>query len=116
MTATAISNRLQHGGRDGDQARPDKAALIRETHAVFARFGVRVSHDRVTKLVGTYIRRVHANGYAFADYIAAQVAVSEVQRQVVSDELRKVVSYADPTGETAVANVVRVRSGGGRNG
>lgn len=109
MTDTAISNRLQHGGRDGDQARPEKAALIRETHAVFARFGVRVSHDRVIKLVQVYIRLVRPNGYSFADYIATQVAMTEVQRQLVADELRKVVSYADPTGETAAGNVDRSR-------
>lgn len=52
---------------------------------------------------------VAVEGVPFADYIATQVAVSEVQRQVVSDELRKVVSYADITGETAVNNVIRSR-------
>lgn len=113
MTATAISNRMQHGVRDGDQACPDKAALIRETHAVFARFGVRVSHDRVIKLVGTYIRRVRPNGYDFAEYIATQVAMTEVERQLVADELRKVITYADPTGERAVNNVRRAQQGGG---
>lgn len=53
------------------------------------------------------MHRVQGNGYDFGDYIATQVAVSEMQRQVIADELRKVVSYADPTGETATRNVLK---------
>jgi len=57
------------------------------------------------------MHRVQGNGYDFGDYIATQVAVSEMQRQVIADELRKVVSYADPVGERAVSNVLRASGG-----
>ncbi len=109
MTATAPSpTRMFHEVRGGEQARLEPDRLIRETHAVFDRFGVPVSPGRVIKLVRTYVRHVQENGFvAFGDYIDTQVAMSEMQRRVVADELRKVTAYVDSTGERAVRNVLR---------
>jgi len=108
MTATARSHaRMFHEVRDGEQARLSPDDLIRETHAAFDRLGVPVSPGRVIKLVRTYVRRVQGSGLAFGDYLDTQVALSEVQRRVVADELGRVVSYVDKTGETAVRNVMR---------
>ena len=107
MTATAPSpTRMFHEVRGGEQARLEPDRLIRETHAVFDRFGVPVSPGRVIKLVRTYVRHVQGNGFvAFGDYIATQVA-SEMQRRVVADELRRCTAYVDPVGEQAVRNVL----------
>ncbi len=107
MTATTLpATRMFHEVRDRDRPCLDAGTLIRETHAVFDRFGVQASPGRVIKLVRTYVRRVQNNGIGFADYLA-QVAVGEHQRRLVSDELRRVTAYVDPTGESAVNNVVR---------
>jgi len=103
---TLPTARMFHEARDQDQARHDPDHLIRETHAVFDRFGVQVSPGRVIKLVRTYVRRVQGDGVVFADYLA-QVAVGEHQRRLVADELSRVTAYVDPTGESAVNNVVR---------
>jgi len=106
MTAPALpAARMFHEARDQDQARLDPDHLIRETHAVFNRCGVSVSPGRVIKLVRTYVRRVQNTDIGFADYLA-QVAVGEHQRRLVADELRRVTAYVDPTGESAVNNVV----------
>ncbi len=103
---TLPTTRMHDEVRDGDQARLDPDRLIRETHAVFNRCGVSVSPGRVIKLVRTYVRRAQGDGVVFADYLA-QVAVGEHQRRLVADELRRVTAYVDPTGESAVNNVVR---------
>ncbi len=107
MTTPALpATRMFHEVRDQDQARLDPDHLIRETHAVLNRCGVSVSPGRVIKLVRTYVRRVQGDGIGFADYLA-QVAVGEHQRRLIADELRRVTAYVDPTGESAVNNVVR---------
>ena len=102
---TLPTTRMHDEVRDQDQARLDPDHLIRETHAVFNRCGVSVSPGRVIKLVRTYVRRVQNTDIGFADYLA-QVAVGEHQRRLVADELRRVTAYVDPTGESAVNNVV----------
>ncbi len=106
MNARSRPTRMFHEVRDGEQARLEPDRLIRETHAVFDRSDVPVSPGRVIKLVRTYVRHVQGNGLAFADYLA-QIAVGEHQRRLVTDELRKVTAYVDPTGERAVNRVLR---------
>ncbi len=108
MTATARSRtRMFHEVRDGEQTRLEPDRLIREAHAVFDRLGVPVSPGRVIKLVRTYVRRMQDSGLAFGDYIDQQVAMSEVQRRAVADELHRVTAYRDPVGERAVNNVLK---------
>ncbi len=108
MRAAAPSpTRMFHEVRDGEQARLSPDYLIRKAHAAFDRLGVPVSPGRVLKLVRTYVRNVQGTGLAFDDYIDTQVTVSEMQRRVVADELRKVTAYVDPVGERAVRNVLK---------
>ncbi len=62
-------------------------------------------------MVQNYERRAQRYGFDFGKFIANQVVLSEHQRRVVADELRRVTAYVDTTGERAVNNVMR---GGGQ--
>ena len=73
----------------GDHARPELA--LADAHAALADCGITISPGRVRKLLKGY-RRCN-QGQDFGRYVA--------------DELRRVITYRDQTGETAVNNVVR---------
>ena len=111
MTVTPIikNHRRNYGSAEvARESRPQVAErLLRDTRTTLDRFGINWSPSKASRVVRVYMHRVQGNGYDFGDYIATQVAVSEMQRQVIADELRKVVSYADPTGEQATRNVLK---------
>lgn len=97
-----------HGGRTGTTARPQTVeTLVREAGRVLASRGVSVSRSKVSSLVRAYLHKAQPGGHSFADYIAANVPMHAAQRQRVAEDLRRVISYADPTGETAASNVDR---------
>jgi hypothetical protein len=89
-----------HGG-------PDRDRLITAAHAVLGNCGFMVSASRVRRLVCDYERNAQGYGYDFGGFIANSVAPGDRRRVVVAQELRRVVSYSDPTGETAVRHVLR---------
>ncbi len=98
IVATSTSN--WNGG-------PQRDRLIAAAHAALANRGVQMSASKVRRMVQMYEHQAQRYGYDFSDYIDTQVALSEVQRRVVADELGRGVSYVDKTGETAVRNVMR---------
>jgi len=103
MTATAVvasSTGSWNGG-------PERDRLITAAHAVLSNCGVELSYTKVRRMVQNYERRAQRYGFDFGKFIANQVVMSEHQRRVAADELRKVTAYADKTGETAVNRVLR---------
>jgi len=104
------NNRRTVSAEASGQGRPQSVEqLTRETGDALARFGVNWSRSKVSRVVRTYLHQVAPNGFPFDRYVLNKVTV-HVQRQAeLADELRKVVSYADPTGETAAGNVDRSR-------
>jgi len=111
MSRTAVigtHRRIDGSAETGGESRPNSVErLTAETRAVLDRFGVHWSGSKTSRVVRAYVRTVQGNRSAFADYVAKQIVVSEHQRRVVADELRKVTAYVDTTGESAVNNVVR---------
>lgn len=107
MTTAELPSIRRNHERRGPYTGQTTSEMTNVIAATFARFGVKVSPSRVSRMVRSYVATVQHNGVDFADYVANQVALTEMQRRVVSDELRRVVCYSDPTGETAVANVMR---------
>ncbi len=73
----------------GDHARPE--LTLADAHAALAERGITMSPGRVRKLLKNY-RRCN-QGQDFGRY--------------VTDELRRVITYRDQTGETAVRRVMR---------
>ena len=86
---------------------PQRDRLIVAAHAVLFKCGVQMSRSRVRRTVQMYERQAQRYGFDFGRYLDTQVAMSEIQRRVVADELRKVTAYVDSTGERAVRNVLR---------
>jgi len=86
---------------------PQRDRLITAAHAVLSNCGVELSSTKVRRMVQNYERRAQRYGLDFGKFIANQVVMSEHQRRVVADELRKVTAYVDSTGERAVRNVLR---------
>jgi len=107
------NHRRSYGSAEtGGESRPQSVErLTAETNAVLDRFGVRWSASKTSRTVRTYLHTVQNNGFELADYIANQVLLSEHQRRLVADELRRVTVYADPVGELAVSNVLRASVG-----
>jgi hypothetical protein len=83
--------------------------LIRAAHLVLDNCGMTMSPSKVSRLVRDYRRHVAPNGYPFFSFLATAVQLSDEQKRValMNPEIARAVSYADPTGETAVNNVLR---------
>lgn len=106
-TVIGTHRRIHRSAETGGESRPNSVErLTAETRAVLDRFGVHWSGSKTSRVVRAYVRTVQGNRSAFADYVANQI-VSEHERRVVADELRKVTAYVDKTGEAAVNRVLR---------
>jgi len=73
-------------------------------------WGIGMSHNRLVKHVRRFEREV--TGFTFFDYLANAVQADDEDRRRahLDPELARAISYADPTGETAVRNVMGSRS------
>jgi hypothetical protein len=74
--------------------------LIRAARIILDNCGVSMSQSKLSRLVRTYLVRVDSNGFTFVDFLANTVQLDASTR-------RRIISYADPTGEAAVRNVMR---------
>jgi hypothetical protein len=83
--------------------------LKRAAHLVLDNCGIRMSPSKVSRIVRQYKGRVEANGFGFFDYLANAVQLSDQQKRaaLLNPDIARAISYADPTGETAVNNVMR---------
>ena len=84
-------------------------ARIRAAHAVLDHCGYPMSPSKVMRLVRTFESRVAANGFSFFDFFANAIQLDAARRRAMlaDPDLALVISYADPTGEAAVRNVMR---------
>ena len=92
--------------RDHERRAPDPGVddLIAQVHRVFVNAGIAASWSKVRRLVRAW---PGGQQQSFVDYLAGAVAESDARRQRVTDDLRWLFEYCDPTGEEAVANVLR---------
>lgn len=103
MTATTACDIRRNQSAEPYEA--DK--LVKQACVVLDNFGVAISRSKVSRLVRTFKRRVEPKGFDFAAFMANQLELAAIERRIVADELRRVVAYADPTGEQAVEHVIR---------
>jgi hypothetical protein len=84
-------------------------SLVKAAHLVLDNCGISMSPSKVSRLVRTYQYRVAQNGFSFFQFLANAVQLSEEQKRaaLLNPDIARAISYADPTGETAVNNVLR---------
>lgn len=78
-------------------------------HLILNNCGIQMAPRRVLRLVQTFKARVEQNGFSFFDFLANSVCLTaEERRTALADpEISRVIAYSDPTGETAIRNVMR---------
>jgi hypothetical protein len=84
-------------------------ALIKAAHLVLDNCGIQMGASKVSKLVRTYEHQVAPKGFPFFAYLtnAVQMSAEQQQRALLNSDIARAIAYADPTGETAVNNVMR---------
>ncbi|MCG7582777.1 hypothetical protein [Mycolicibacterium sp. OfavD-34-C] len=82
--------------------------LIKAAHLILDIWEIRMSPSKVSRIARTYKHQVEKNGFAFIDFLANCLNASAEQRRkaVQNPDLAKVLTYNDPTGETAVNNIL----------
>lgn len=83
--------------------------LIRHAHILLANCHIPLSPARVSRLVREYKHRVEAHGFRFEWFLVNTVQLTAKQRAqaLANPDIARVITYADPTGELAVNNVLR---------
>lgn len=71
--------------------------------------GLAVRANWISRTVRDYLRHSQWHGIPFGAYLLARVQLNAEQRRraMTDPELANLLSYSDPTGETAVRNVMR---------
>lgn len=82
---------------------------VNAAHAILDSCGLEMSPSKVSRLVRQFEARVERNGWSFFDFFtnAIQLSVDDRRRALSNPDVLRVIAYADPTGETAVNNVMR---------
>ena len=104
------------GGTTSAEAKSQTDQAITYAHAVIANCGVVMSPSKVSRLVRQFEARVMRNGWTFFQFLAnaAQLSAEQHHQALCDPELARLIAYLDPTGETAVNNVLRERGSAGR--
>lgn len=106
-TATITSNRPNMRAEAKGQMSAE--VLTRDAGRILYGCGVHRSRSWVSQTVRTYIHLVESKGVPFGAYLLNRVQLNaEQRRRAMQDpELHNFLCYSDPTGETAVRNVMR---------
>ncbi len=98
-TATPVSGRTTQAAT--------RETLLRDAIRLMAVCGVVRSHAWTRQVVRDYFRST-IHGLPFGQYLAARLELNAQQRadMLARSEFARVISYADPTGEAAVRNVM----------
>ena len=82
------------------------------TATILLNCGFEVGPHKINRLVVTFKSRVERNGFGFFDFLANSMQLDDGQRRraLANPDVSRAIFYADPTGETAVRNVMKGRS------
>lgn len=85
--------------------------LKQDTLTFFANCGLDYGPNKVNRLCVEYVGQPRRNGFTFAEFITTKVHLRAEQHRaaLANPDLHRRISYADPTGETAVNKVTRER-------
>lgn len=95
--------------RTGGTTSPTKNDLVNAARLILDNCGIAFSTNKIVRLVVKFKERMpHANGHMFFQYLtnAVQMTHEQKRRALEDPDIARAISYADPTGETAVANVM----------
>lgn len=83
-------------------------ALRRDAERLLANCGALQSRSWVSRTVRDYLRRTTWHGIPFGAFLLSRVQLNAEQRRRAwaDPELHSFLAYADPTGESAVRNVM----------
>lgn len=79
--------------------------------AILWNCGIDYGPSKIHRLCCQFANRVRHNGFEFFDFLANKVELTADQRRnaLANPDVQRCIAYADPTGETAVDNVMRGR-------
>lgn len=97
------------GGTTSAAATSQTQRLLSDAHLIMANCGVEMTPSKVSRIVRQFEHQAERNGFTFFDFLANKIELTEQQHRqaLANSDIARVISYADPTGETAVANLVR---------
>ena len=97
--------------RRANSAGPEMESLKATARTILWNCGFEYGPHKINRLCVTFAKRVERNGFAFFDFLANAVQLDAQQRRaaLANPDIARVISYADPTGETAVRNVLAER-------
>lgn len=89
-------------------AEDTKSSLARDARLLLDACGVERGANWISRTVRDYLDAPVA-GIPFGMYLVARIELNAVQRRHLAEraDLRYLLTYADPTGETAVRNIER---------
>lgn len=89
-------------------AEDTKSSLARDARLLLDACGVARGSNWISRTVRDYLDAPIA-GIPFGMFLVARIELSAVQRRMLAEraDLRYLLTYADPTGETAARNVDR---------
>jgi hypothetical protein len=101
--------KTRSGGFTSAEATSQTQQAINAAHVILANCGVGMSPSKVSRLVRQFEARVARNGWTLFEFLTNAVQLSADQRRaaLANPDVARVISYVDPTGETAVNNVLR---------
>jgi hypothetical protein len=82
---------------------------IRAAHKALGACGVEISPRKVNRIVHRFAARAKTHGWTFHQFVsdAANLSPKQRNRLLAQPDWARVIAYLDPTGETAVNNVLR---------
>lgn len=100
----------QTGGTTSAEGQVER--LLGAARVILENCGVEIGHSRLCRMVRRYVRDVAPYGWTFFDFLANEIALDADARRRALDNpaIARVIAYADPTGETAVNNVLRAHA------
>lgn len=112
MAPPALAGTFTSGGKTSAEATGQTERNLASAHAILDGCGYPMGSSKVRRIVRRFEVAAAPNGWALFDYIATAIQLDADQRRtaLAMPDVARAISYADPTGETAVGNVMRQRA------
>lgn len=106
LAPPGINTRSRMGGTTS----PSTNEMVNAARLILDNCGIAFSTNKIVRLVLRFNQAMpNAGGHAFFLYLTNAVQMSEAQKTAAlfNPDIMRCIAYADPTGESAVNNVMR---------